>query len=144
MIKAIKKYQKYIKYLEKNNLSEELIIKNKLIIYFMILGYFSYKNDIPINNQKETLKDITSTINSIIEENINFFVTNNHYDSFNRIIDNITNSKLIDLFSKEDIKLFFNAGYDYAKYLLKSSGIIDYLSGNYARKEEKILKYIYK
>lgn len=144
MIKAIKKYQKYIKYFEKNNLSHELIIKNKLIIYFMILGYFSYKNDMPFNHQKETLKDITSKINKIIKENINFFVTNNHYESFNKIIDKITNSKLIELFSKEDILLFFNIGYDYAKYLSMSSGIIDYLSGNYVRKEEKILKYIYK
>lgn len=144
MLKILKYHKKQIKYLEKNNLSKEEILKHKIINYIIILGYFSYKNDMPFNEQKEILKDIVSTLNNTLDENNNFFITNNHYESFKKVLNRQTNTKLMNVLSKEELEKYFNIGYSYARYTSQSSSIIEYLSGIYTRKEEKILKYIHK
>ena len=141
MVKLLKLKQEIIWNLFLQNKLDPRINKEKLEIYFMLLGYFVYKNDMPLLDKRDILNDINYEIIKLLDiKYINFFrFSSNSLESF-EIATNMLYQEC-DKVELDNLINYFYQGYDYCKVLYVCPSIMDYLILKKGTKSEiKLLK----
>ena len=158
MLSILKNYKSLICILNQSknddrlNKNNDELIKYKLAVYFITLGYFCSKldNNIFDINKEETktiIKDLENKIINIIETRylrnecyFRILSLNNNLDSFNYFINNIKKYLSEDTIS--NIINNFNFGYNYYKMISSDSLLDTLLLKKHERTEKKLTKIL--
>lgn len=141
MVRLLKLKEKMIKTLSEINAEDPKINKLKLEICFMLMGYYTYKNDIALFDTKSILKELNIEIARLL--NISYYdffaFANNSFESFSiakRALYFGNNEGQIN-----DLLDMFDFGYNFCKSLYSNFSVLDALI---LRKEVRVEKNLMK
>ncbi len=145
MIKLLKSKLKYIKHLKNCKDSQDIINKEKLEIYSIILGYYCYTKDKDIFNllNHDMVDYITEKIQKLLNTNKSLVNTkDNTMDSMKICIKQLIESDEKNKDKYESVLNNFTYGYEYNEYYRKKhDSVIDYLIlQKYSNINKKLIK----